>query len=663
MDRVQSLAEWLYENVVRPLLQKELSFHLALPFSLLVAFTFGGMADGQTADTSEPAVVIDTFPVRTDNPQETFRSFQRLSHEMEEELVSYLANPTFQGVQRLAILSDQMNGLIDLQSQPQSSRREIGIRTMTYLMDIFGRLPPFDAGQLPGSDEISATESTSVRIPGTPLYIGATAEGVRTGEYLFTSATVDIAPRFFRSVQHVPLRTDLPTDSFSSLGPQLTGPVIPHSLIASLPPSLTALWLDTPLWKVLISLLAAIVLVSAAVILQKAVGLMHIQSRIWRVFVNAALPLGLLLVSSVLLPAFTFQINLSGQFAGIAAGFKTLLTFGSSAWLFWLLVRLVFETIILSPRIPDASLDANLLRLVSNVIGLVGVFIILAFGGQSVGLPIVSVLAGLGIGGLAVALALRPTLENLVGGVILFLDRPVRVGDFCRFGDQMGTVEAIGVRSTKLRALDRTIIAVPNAQLADMQITNFAYCDRMLLQESLGARYETSPDQLRFLLASLRKMLHAHPRIERDTVRVRFASFGSSSFDIDLRVYVLTREWNDFFAVREDIFLRVIDLLADAGVEFAFPSQTLYLGRDRDADAVAAETAEKTVQLWRRQDKLPFPGYTAADIDRFENTLDYPPDGSAMRSADTDVVVQEEDGIRVIEPLSTRETGPTSSNR
>nr|NIS39467.1 mechanosensitive ion channel [Desulfuromonadales bacterium] len=99
-------------------------------------------------------------------------------------------------------------------------------------------------------------------------------------------------------------------------------------------------------------------------------------------------------------------------------------------WLFWLGARLFIEWIILSPRIPDQSLDANLLRLVAGAAGVIGVAIILAFGGQEMGLPVLSIVAGLGIGGLAVALAIRPTLENLIGGVILYVDRPVRVGDF-----------------------------------------------------------------------------------------------------------------------------------------------------------------------------------------------------------------------------------------
>jgi MscS family membrane protein len=131
--------------------------------------------------------------------------------------------------------------------------------------------------------------------------------------------------------------------------------------------------------------------------------------------------------------------------------------------------------------------------------------------------------AGLGIGGLAVALAVRPTLENLIGGIILYLDKPVRVGDFCSFGDKTGTIESIGLRSTKLRALDRTLVTIPNAALADMQVINWAKCDRMLISTTIGLRYETDSDQLRYIMVEFREMLHTHPNVDSETVRVRFA--------------------------------------------------------------------------------------------------------------------------------------------
>jgi MscS family membrane protein len=191
----------------------------------------------------------------------------------------------------------------------------------------------------------------------------------------------------------------------------------------------------------------------------------------------------------------------------------TILIHAGAVWLLWLVVLAIFERIIQARGIPENSFDAHLWRLGARTIGTVASVVIIGNAAQVLGLPLYSVVAGLGIGGLAVALAIRPTLENLIGGIMLYLDQPVRVGDFCSFGDKTGTVETIGLRTTKIRALDRTLISIPNAALADMQLINWAKCDRMLITRPSVLRYETENDQLRHVLVKFREMLHAHPKI------------------------------------------------------------------------------------------------------------------------------------------------------
>ena len=598
----------------------------------LLAVAVAGVAGAQSrgSDTQDPPYRV---AVLTESPQDTFGSFRRLSAEMERAIADYMAAPSFAGVARLALLSDQMNALLDLEPVAAASRREVGIRTTAYLMDVFGRLDPIDPETLPDVDAMAASGAASFRVPETSLYLVRQENGERQGEYLFSAATIAAAPRMFRALSGVPLRSSSGIDSFSALGPQLTGPLLPPGLVAAMPASLKRPWLDTPVWKVAAVTAVVLALIVLLASVQRLLGAMSPRTRTARLATASVLPLALLAAAQWALPAFVFQINVSGRFADGVSVVQTLATHAAAAWLFWNGIRIVFETVILSPRISDTSLDANLLRLIAGVIGVIGVAVILAFGGQAIGLPILSVLAGLGIGGLAVALALRPTLENFVGGVMLYIDRPVRVGDFCKFGELMGIVEVIGVRSTKLRALDRTLITVPNAQFADMQIVNYAYCDQMLINETLGVRYETTPDQLRHVLAGLRRMLHAHPRIDSETVRVRFAGYGDFALKIDLRVYAMTREWNDFFAIREDVYLRIHDIVVDSGTGFAFPSQTLYLARDGGLDAERRDAAEREVAAWRGSHGLPFPRLKRDEIDRLRGTLDYPPVGSTDREA------------------------------
>ncbi|MGA9253805.1 MAG: mechanosensitive ion channel family protein, partial [Roseobacter sp.] len=226
------------------------------------------------------------------------------------------------------------------------------------------------------------------------------------------------------------------------------------------------------------------------------------------------------------------------------------------------------------------------------------------------------------------------------------------VGDYCTFGAFEGVVERIGVRSTQVRALDRTLITIPNSQFADMELVNWAMCDQMMIYATIGIRYETDSDQFRFVLAEIRRTMHAHPRIDNDTVRVRFDGFGDSSLNIQVRVYAKTREWNDFYAIREDVMFRIKQIVEASGSSFAFPSQTLYMSQDDGLDTDKSAEAIRTVAKWRRQRELPFPGFSAAAREKIDDRLDYPPKGSPDYKSDEVEVTKSEETLSIApEPL------------
>jgi MscS family membrane protein len=248
---------------------------------------------------------------------------------------------------------------------------------------------------------------------------------------------------------------------------------------------------------------------------------------------------------------------------------------------------------------------------------------------QNIGFNVTGILAGLGIGGLAVALAAQKTVENLFGGVSLILDQPVRVGDFCRFGDRMGTVEEVGLRSTRVRTLDRTVVSVPNGHFASLELENFTLRDRIWLHAKLGVRYETTPDQLRHLLVQTRRMLYAHPRVDPRPARIRFVSFGACSLDLEVFAYVLTSDYDEFLAIQEDIYLRIMDIVEQSGTAFAFPSQTTYFARDPGLDETKRNAAEAQVEAWRQEGSLYLPDFPPETVRALNGTIEYPQRGSA----------------------------------
>jgi MscS family membrane protein len=246
------------------------------------------------------------------------------------------------------------------------------------------------------------------------------------------------------------------------------------------------------------------------------------------------------------------------------------------------------------------------------------------------GFNLTTALAGLGIGGLAIGFGAQKTIENLFGGVSLLADEVIRVGDSCNFNGRVGTIEDISLRSTRIRTVERTELSIPNGALATMNIDNLSRRDKILFNPKIGLRYETTPDQLRYVLAQTRRLLYEHPKVETSSARVRFAGLDDSWLTIEVFSYVLTRDFAEFTAIREDILLRFMDIVSGAGAGFAFPSQTLYLGRDSTGEKEKADQAVDRVRKWREEGQLPFPDYAPTDVSEFRDTLPYPSPESAV---------------------------------
>jgi MscS family membrane protein len=244
------------------------------------------------------------------------------------------------------------------------------------------------------------------------------------------------------------------------------------------------------------------------------------------------------------------------------------------------------------------------------------------------GFNLTTVLAGLGIGGLAIAFAAQKTLENLFGGVSVLADEVIRVGDFCRFGDRVGTVEDISLRSTRVRTLDRSELYIPNGALATMNVENFTRRDKIWFNPTISVRSDTSSDQLRYLLAEVRRMLYEHPKVESGSARIRLAGFDNNGLSLEIFSYVVTQDFTEFTAIREDLLLRIMEIVRKAGSALAVTNAASQAGIDKEK----AAAAEQQVQQWRDQRQLPFPDFAPADKSTFRGSITYPGTESAAGS-------------------------------
>ena len=200
-----------------------------------------------------------------------------------------------------------------------------------------------------------------------------------------------------------------------------------------------------------------------------------------------------------------------------------------------------------------------------------------------------AILAGLGVGGVAVALASQKTIENLFGSISIISDRPVLVGDYCAFGGQAGTVEDIGLRSTRIRTLDRTVVTIPNSVFSTMTLENFAKRDRLWFHPTLSLRRDTTPEQIRSMMDAVEKILKGHPKVDPTDVPVRFTKITRDSFDLEIFSYVLTTDFNEFLRTQTELLLKMIEAAHNLDIEFAVPvsemvGPTLRLGREPEPE-------------------------------------------------------------------------------
>jgi MscS family membrane protein len=218
-------------------------------------------------------------------------------------------------------------------------------------------------------------------------------------------------------------------------------------------------------------------------------------------------------------------------------------------------------------------LGGRLTKVVIMVMATIGVL-------SELGFPVASLVAGLGVGGLAFALAAKSTVENLFGAFAMGVDQPIRVGDFVRVDDFVGTVESIGMRSTRIRTQDRTTVSIPNGKIAEMKLETFATRDRMRLKTVLGVEYGATASQMQQMLEGCERVLRDHPHIWPDNVIVRFTEFGASSLDIEIMCWFEVPDYNAFRLCRQEVLLGFMEVVEKAGSSFAFPTRTVHLVTD-----------------------------------------------------------------------------------
>jgi MscS family membrane protein len=275
-----------------------------------------------------------------------------------------------------------------------------------------------------------------------------------------------------------------------------------------------------------------------------------------------------------------------------------LIAFGAY-WSLTHITSFVFRNI--SRRLTERGLlaERSLVSLAQRVLNVLIFVVVGLIYLNSLDINVTAALAGLGIGGLAIGLGAQKTFENLLGGISILTDKAIVVGDACKIGDQAGVVDDIGLRSTKLRTENRTVVSIPNGTVATATLENFRFRDKILCKQLVRLRYDLSPDHVRYVLAQIHETLLRHPKVEESTARVRLLRFGDNGIEVEIYAYILERDYGVFLATQEDVLLQVMDVLERTGAAVAFPSQTTVVTQDKWVDPEKAAAARRAIEKVR----------------------------------------------------------------
>ena len=583
---------------------------------ILVASMFGSIPDTNALE----GYVSPLEPADTSSPRETLRS---LRENFERTWRDFYRLHDFRTINRAA--ATRAKRTLDTSKLPPAQASRLAGEALILIYEVLDKveLPPWE--EIPDAAamrELPPEEPRRWQVPGTEITIALIEDGPRKGEYLFTSDTVGRAHEFYDRARNLPYRPGAMENVYQTVI-SMGGTWVPIKLTDSLPGwARTIVW-GQAAWKWVAMVLTFGLWIAVVLVLRRLSKPPDEEPHYWLrfFFTLAMLPL-----TKGMRWFMDKQLVLAGTVFELVDTGIVVLYFLVAAAAIIHLGAAVAASLIASPKVDKESIDANLISVGARTVAWLAAILLLAKGASQLGVPLAAVVTSLGVGGLAFAMAARPTLENLIAGVTLYLDKPVRVGQFCQYNDVLGTVERIGLRSTKIRRWGGNVVSIPNSQFAELQLDNYNDARYIWIRQRLRLRYETSADQLKFILAKLREMLFAHPKVLAP--RVRLIGFDEDSLTVEILAYSDTGVWAEWHAIREDVYLRIMEIIEESGTRLALPSQTTYFARDDGLDDAKKKAAEQQVLEWQEKGELPFPDMTEEQREALSGTLDFPPQGS-----------------------------------
>lgn len=534
-------------------------------------------------DTSSPRTTLQGFIEFTNK---TYGAGAGLINNYIASSELYLSQEEIISLKEAMRYQKSAESALDLSELPPATVNESSRRLMVQLKEILDRIELPSADSIPDAQMMAKSEFKYWVIPNTEIRIQRVEKGTHAGEYLFTPETLSRLPEFYDKVKSLPYKAnasvgwyDFVTYSPVGVAAVLYKVVPARWLLNSLDnePVSRVTFLDQPTWRWF----------SMALIL--GVGFIFVRqcfrlSQYWNGrttsdghWTDLLRPLSLVVAALISALIFGEVLRVSGNAYEVVTLFFWTVFYLALTWAVWLTGGAIAATMIAEEHLLPSSIDSQLIRLTSRLVTFIVSIGILISGADRLGLPAYSVLAGLGVGGLAVALAAQQTIANLIGSLIIMIEKPFKVGDSIKLKETEGVVENVGFRSTRIRTLHNSLVTIPSSQVVNSTIDNMALREYRQIKVELNLTYGTPIEKIKAFIQGVKQILESNPNTRKDNSQVFFYQFGSHSLDVLVDFFVKVPARMDELGERERIFFDILSLAEVMEVEFAFPTQTLHI--------------------------------------------------------------------------------------
>jgi len=498
----------------------------------------------------------------------------------------------------MAVMSNLPRALrvLDLSGVPPILKDTLGIERALQFREILDRIPLPDAEDIPDAAAMASQPNKRWRIPGTEIEFAQVQSGPRAGDYLLSPESIERLPEWYQRVRDLPYKPGPGrrlADVYHRYVPQSSRTVYelfegsPIGLSFIMPLRWLMAWPDwlrilvggAAVWQWIgigVAVLLALALLTLCQWVARRLADRPEDSRLqgWH---SLPMPLGVLFLAGVVSPAMCKILHIGNAPRLVADVLQTAAFYFSAAWLCLVVSVIIGEKIVGAEQLGIRSLDGQLIRLGTRLLGLIAAVGFLVRGADELGIPAYSVLAGLGVGGLAVALAAKDSLANLLGSMLIMFEKPFRIGHYIRLGSNEGTVESVGFRSTRIRTPDNSLLSIPNDTVVNTTVDNLTLRPKRRQRFVVGVTYDTPREKLAAFIEGIREVILNNELADKTNLQVSLNNLGDSSLDILVIVHLIVTDYTSELRGRHEVLSAIIELAETMGVSFAFPTRTLVI--------------------------------------------------------------------------------------